>query len=153
MRTLVILGFAALCCNSLMGQKISLSGNAKGIKANSLNVAIRHIASNDTIYVEKSEGPFGTSDSFDINFRSEGNYEVIFAATPRKQDAEVEKSFFVLINKNSPRKEEIELQLNFRPANDALAMYLLWDDEGILLANKDKKQYALALSSFLIQGK
>ena len=81
-----MLGFAVLSCTSLLGQKLSLSGNAKGIESNSLTVAIRHIASNDTIFVEKSTGPFGASDTFDINFRSEDNYEVIFEATPKKQD-------------------------------------------------------------------
>ena len=153
MRTLALLGFAVLCCTSLLGQKISLSGNAKGIESNSLTVAIRHIASNDTIFVEKSAGPFGTTDTFDINFRSEGNYEVIFAATPSKQDQTIEKSFYVLINSNSPRKEEIELQLNFRPVNDALSMYLLWDEEGTLLAGDNEEQYALAAGASVSPGK
>ncbi|MEO0405240.1 MAG: hypothetical protein AAF193_10245, partial [Bacteroidota bacterium] len=145
MKAIAIIGCALLMCSSLLGQKVSLNGNAKGIERNSLAIQVRHINSQDTIIVEESQGPIGNSNTFDLRFKSEGNYEVIFTAIQKKTGELVTKSFYVLIDENTPRKDNILLTLDYKPVNDLAEMYMLWDDEGVLLANVDPEQFLLAV--------
>lgn len=126
-------------------QNVTLKGEAIGIDQGSLNLAVRIIDVNDTLLVQETNGISGSSDEFQLKFRSEGNYEVLFTATPDGSEQTVEKSFFVLINQNTPKKTKIDLSLDFQRRLLSSSHFVLWDEEGHILQDVSSDQYASAL--------